>query len=69
MTWGDKDSHGKLICEGCGTVYLLKSQTQPVRERETLHCPKCGHLIREFNAARSYWLEPANDIAKGKSAP
>jgi hypothetical protein len=62
MSWGDKDSHGSIKCRGCGMEFVLKSQSQPMRERETLNCPKCGYELRSFNAARSYWVVPKNPV-------
>ena len=66
MATGQPVTHGLIVCPPCGTVYRLRSQSRRQAERDKLQCVKCDHVLKEYRAARSYWLEPRDPTAAGR---
>ena len=49
-----------ITCKSCGEKYYLIEENCPMRDKQKLPCEKCGFILKEWNAAVMYSLEPVS---------
>lgn len=47
-----------ITCKNCGEKYYLIEESYPMRDKDKLTCEKCGFILKEWDAAVIYSLEP-----------
>ena len=50
-----EEGTARLACKGCGAIHLAKWSRMPVRERQTVRCRSCNHIISQGSSVRDYF--------------
>ncbi|MDY5764385.1 MAG: hypothetical protein SPK10_06315 [Treponema sp.] len=49
-----------ITCKNCGEKYYLIEENYPMRDKDKLPCEKCGFILKNWDNAVIYSLEPVS---------